>query len=175
MRYKHTQIGRVMIWAVLLASVVVAIGTISQPSRLREISVVISLLLLVTIPLFYKLTIELDDQTLRASFGIGLIKKKVPLDQIAACESIRTRWWYGWGIHLTPYGWLYNVSGLHAVAITLRNGRKLALGTDDPDGLVAAIQRLIGPRNISRGWVAHASRVLASASSRSRTFLSASH
>ena len=130
-----------VIWAVLVISVVVAIETISKPSRSHEISVVISLLLLVTIPLFCRLRIEIDDQTLLASFGIGLIKKKVPLAQIIAYEPIRIRWWYGWGIHLTPYGWLYNVSGLDAVAITLRNGRKFALGTDDPHGLVAAIRR----------------------------------
>ena len=72
-RYEHTQIGHVVIWAVLVISVVVAIETISQPSRSHEISVVISLLLLVTIPLFCKLRIEIDDQTLLASFGIGLI------------------------------------------------------------------------------------------------------
>jgi hypothetical protein len=140
-RYEHTQIGHVVIWAVLAVFVVVAIGTISQPSRSHEISVVISLVLLVIIPLFYKLTIEIDDQTLLASFGIGLIKKKVPLAQVIACEPVRIRWWYGWGIHLTPYGWLYNVSGLDAVAITLRNGRKFVLGTDDPHGLVDAIER----------------------------------
>ncbi len=58
-----------------------------------------------------------------------------------ACEPLRIRWWYGWGIHLTPYRWLYNVSGLEAVAITLRNGRKFALGTDDPQDLVDAIER----------------------------------
>ena len=45
------------------------------------------------------------------------------------------------GSHLTPYGWLYNVSGWDAVAITLRNGRKFSLGTDDPQGLTEAIQR----------------------------------
>ena len=67
--------------------------------------------------------------------------KRVPLAEIAVCELIRIRWWYGWGIRLTPYGWLYNVSGLDAVAITLDNGRKFALGTDDPHGLVAAIRR----------------------------------
>ncbi len=59
--------------------------------------------------------------------------------RIVACEPIRIKWWYGWGIHLTAYGWLYNVSGLNAVAITLRNGRKFALGTDDPNGLVKAL------------------------------------
>ena len=43
------------------------------------------------------------------------------------------------GIHHTPYGWLYNVSGFDAVAITLRDGRKFAVGTDDPHGLITAI------------------------------------
>ena len=62
-RYKHTQIGHAVIWAVLVVSVVVAIGTISQSPRSHAISVVISLLLLVTIPLFCKLRIEIDDQT----------------------------------------------------------------------------------------------------------------
>ena len=69
---------------------------------------------------------------MRACLAMGLICKKVRLAEIAECEPIRIRWWYGWGIHLTPYGWLYNVSGLDAVAITLRDGRKFALGTDDP-------------------------------------------
>ena len=39
------------------------------------------------------------------------------------------------------YGWLYNVSGFDAVAMTLRDGRTFALGTDDPHGLVDAIRR----------------------------------
>jgi hypothetical protein len=76
---------------------------------------------LITAALFYKLTIKIDDQTLLASFGIGLIKKKVPLAEVVRCEPIRIRWSYGWGIHLTPYGWLYNISGLNTVATTLRD------------------------------------------------------
>jgi hypothetical protein len=46
-------------------------------------------------------------------------------------------------LNLTPYGWLYNVSGFDAVAITLRDGRKFALGTDDPHGLTTAIRTWI--------------------------------
>jgi hypothetical protein len=88
-------------------------------------------------------TIKIDGETLAACFAMGLICKKVLL-----AEIIRIRWWYGWGIHLTPYGWLYNVAGWDAVAITLRNGRKFALGTDDPHGLVDAIRRLTTPRGI---------------------------
>ena len=142
-RYEHTQIGYAMIWILAAAAVLAAIGATVESSLHREIPLVVLIVLLVTIPLFYKLTITINDETLRASFGVGVIQKRVPLTQIAGCEPIRIRWWYGWGIHLTPYGWLYNVAGWNAVAITLRNGRKFALGTDDPQGLAAAIRAAI--------------------------------
>ena len=99
----------------------------------------VSVVLLITLALFYKLTIAINEETLCASFGIGMIRKRVSVAEIVACEPIRIRWWYGWGIHLTPYGWLYNVSGLDAVAISLQDRRKFALGTDDPHGLTTAI------------------------------------
>src|SRR5262249_23682326 len=124
-----------------VAAFAFAFARFFQAPPQREIFFAISILFLITIVAFYKLTITIDGEILCASFGVGLVRKKVALVEIAACEPIRIRWWYGWGIHLTPYGWLYNVSGLDAVAITLRNGRKFALGTDDPDGLVAAIRR----------------------------------
>jgi hypothetical protein len=132
-----------MIWILAAAAVLAGIGATVESSLHREIPLIVFIVLLVTIPLFYKLTITINDETLRASFGVGVIHKQVPLAQIAGCEPIRIRWWYGCGIHLTPYGWLYNVAGWNAVAITLHNGRKLALGTDDPQGLAAAIQAAI--------------------------------
>ena len=98
------------------------------------------MILLVCLVLFYRLKITIDDDNLCASFGARVIRKTVRLAEIMRCEPIRIRWWYGWGIHLTPRGWLYNVSGFDAVAITLRNGKKFALGTDDPQGLMAAIR-----------------------------------
>ena len=104
---------------------------------------VVSIILLVCLVLFYKLRITIEDETLRASFGLGIIRKKVRLAEIVGCEPIRIRWWYGWGIHLTPRGWLYNVSGFDAVAITLRDGGKFALGTNDPNGLTAALRAVI--------------------------------
>ena len=101
---------------------------------------VIAVVLIATGIIFSRLTITIEDGFLRASFGPGLTVKNVPLSQIASCQPIRIRWWYGWGIHLTRHGWLYNVAGWDAVAITLRDGRKFALGTDDPQGLAAAIR-----------------------------------
>ena len=142
-RYEHTQTGYVLICGLFVAAFAFAFARFFQTSPAREISFIISILFLITIVAFYKLTITIDVESLSASLGIGLVRKKVELAEITACEAIRIRWSYGWGIHLTPYGWLYNVAGWDAVAITLRNGRKFALGTDDPNGLVAAIRDAI--------------------------------
>jgi hypothetical protein len=105
--------------------------------------VVVSIILLVCLVLFHRLRIIIEDETLCASFGPGIIRKRVGLVQIVGCEPVRIRWWYGWGIHLTPYGWIYNVSGFDAVAITLRDGGKFAFGTDDPHGLTTGIRDAI--------------------------------
>src|SRR5262249_4675106 len=123
-RYEHTQIGYAIICAVL-AVILIASGTLIGSSP-RPGTVVVSIILLVCLVLFYRLKITIEGQTLCASFGPGIIRKRVRLADIIGCEPIRIRWWYGWGIHLTPYGWLYNVSGFDAVAISLRDGRKIA-------------------------------------------------
>ena len=142
-RYEHTQIGKVMICALLGAAAVAGMGAIMRGD---SIAFVITAILLLTITGFYKLTVKIDNEKLRASFGIGLIRKEVSISEIASCAPIRIRWWYGWGIHFTPYGWLYNISGWDAVAIALRDGRKFALGTNDPHGLVTAIRRFASAR-----------------------------
>ena len=136
-RYEHTQIGHVIIWT-LLGIILIANGVTEALAHWPTL--VVSLILLVCLVLFYRLKITIEDETLWASFGAGIIRKRVRLAEIVGCEPIRIRWWYGWGIHLTPWGWLYNVSGFDAVAITLRDGKRLALGTDDPHGLTEAIR-----------------------------------
>ena len=52
----------------------------------------LSLILLVCLVLLYKLRIIMDDETLCAAFGIGVIRKGVPVVKIAACEPIRIKW-----------------------------------------------------------------------------------
>jgi hypothetical protein len=141
-RYEHTQIGHVIIWS-LLAIILIATGGLIESPLHREPPIVVSIILLVCLVLFYRLRITIEDETLCVSFGPGIIRKRVRLAEIVACEPIRIRWWYGWGIHLTLCGWLYNVSGFDAVVITLRDGKKFAFGTNDPDGLTAGIRDAI--------------------------------
>ena len=72
-------------------------------------------------------------------FGIGLIRKRIPLAEIVEVRPVRNSWLYGWGIHRTPHGWLYNVSGWEAVEITLTSGKHLRLGTDEPQRLMQVL------------------------------------
>ena len=90
--------------------------------------------------LFSSLTVEVDQEELRHWFGPGFWRKNYLLSDIDSAEPVRNTWIYGWGIRLTPFGWLYNVSGLDAVQVTLRSGRRFRIGTDDAEGLTAAIQ-----------------------------------
>jgi hypothetical protein len=143
-KYEHTQTGYWIIYATGLPALILL--TMTAFSSATRLELFLAFVLLLCVLLFWRLTIKVDNETLGASFGIGLIRKAVPVANIVACEPIRTRWWWGWGIHLTPYGWLYNVSGWDAVAITLRDGKRFCVGTDEPQELQAAIRRFASLR-----------------------------
>jgi hypothetical protein len=139
--YEHRQTGFSIIYAIGLPALIILAVVVFSPAAPPGLFLALVVLILSAI-LFWKLTIKIENETLRVSFGPGLIRKTIPVTDIVAVEPIRIRWWWGWGVHytFTPYGWLYNVSGLDAVAITLRDGRRLCLGTDEPEALVKAIQ-----------------------------------
>ncbi|MFH1612648.1 MAG: hypothetical protein ABIB46_02780 [bacterium] len=136
--YKHTQVGYVIIISIG-AEVLFVLGTIlTQGSDWIFFSVL--LLLMACAILFATLTVEIQNNTLTWHFGPGFWRKQISLSDIQNCEVVKNRWYYGWGIHLTPYGWLYNVSGLSAVQILLKNGKQIRLGTDEPEELCRAIK-----------------------------------
>jgi hypothetical protein len=136
--YQHTQFG----WVTALTTGAVGLAILLNAAFAPHpaYSPLVGAGLLLVGALFSTLTIAIEDGLLRASFGPGLIQKKVRLAEIASVRPIPVRWWYGWGIRLTPHGWLYNVSGWEAVEITLRDGRRFCLGTDEPENLQKAIQ-----------------------------------
>lgn len=96
-------------------------------------------LLLLAARLFSSLTITIADGELRWHFGPGWIHKKIALPEIASAKVIRTTFIDGWGIHFTRHGWLYNIAGHGAVAITLKNGKRFALGSDEAENLAAQL------------------------------------
>jgi len=89
--------------------------------------------------LFGGLITKVGSGSLDLAFGIGVISKSIPLEHIESAEAVRNRWWYGFGIRLTPHGWMWNMNGLSAVELTYKTGKKFRVGTTDPEGLLAAL------------------------------------
>ena len=141
MLYRHVQ-RSAGLWVMMLA--LAALFAVCGAFFLWPLALVAPLMLL-TGWLFHSLTIEIDDRELRWQFGPGLIRKCIPLREITSAQPVRTNVLEGWGIHFSRFGILYNVSGFDAVAITLRNGKRFALGTDEPDALTRAISRPAQP------------------------------
>jgi hypothetical protein len=137
--YQHTQFGKAIFWPLVTSAALLCI--VAAISPVMRLALVVAVPLALVAWMFFRMTVTIDDARVRASFGPGFIYKQVPLSEIESCEPVRIKWWEGWGIHLSRFGWLYNVSGWDAVAVRLRNGRRFAIGTDQPEELAAAIRR----------------------------------
>jgi hypothetical protein len=143
--YQKTQFGKIT--AISLVSALLIIGYFgvyySNFPSLLLVALVLFGILLLSLILFYKLTVIVDDHNIQIIFGIGLIKKRFNLKDINSCRSVKNRWYYGLGIRLTPHGWLYSVSGLRAVEILMKDGKKYRIGTNDPEGLLKSVQHYL--------------------------------
>lgn len=100
---------------------------------------------------FSSINITIDSKTLHWHFGPGIWHKKISLSEIKAIQAVRNRWWYGFGIRHCNGFWLYCVSGLDAVEITLKSGKIFRLGTDEPTKLVKSIKKSLAKLQTSKG------------------------
>ena len=132
--YHHTQRGTLILVAMSVTAVAMLLGGLA----LRPLMFGIPILVLCGW-LFHSLTIEIAEDKLRWRFGPGWIHKQVPLAEIASSRIVRTNVIEGWGIHFSRFGWLNNVSGFDAVAITMKNGKRFCLGTDEPAVLMTKL------------------------------------
>jgi len=137
MGYRHTQTGFTILAFFALAIIVILALT---PDKASFIYTLLPIgILLIFSGLFCSMTVQIGNGTLFWFFGPRFWKKKIQLTEVEHAEIVTNSWWYGWGIRLTNSGWLYNVSGLKAVQISTKNGKKIRLGTNDPVGLLNAI------------------------------------
>ena len=101
-------------------------------------------LLFVVLLLFHSLNVRIDDEAIHLRFGVGLLRKSIPLETIDSCRTIRNSLIYGFGIRYVFDGWMWNVSGLDAVQLTFADGKHFRIGTDEPKALESAINGAIG-------------------------------
>lgn len=146
-RYQHSQFGKMIVGLMgilIFAADAAAIFLFFEESK-EDFAFLVSLLgsiivvYVMLIVCFYNLTVIVDETQLRIRFGIGLIRKSWFLGDIQRVEMVKNKWWYGWGIHLTPHGWLYNIDGFDGIEVEFTDGRKMRIGTDEPQKLKEAI------------------------------------
>jgi hypothetical protein len=150
--YRHTQVGWVIIAVVGGIFAILAVDLYGRGIPAAWLPAgILGLALL----LFGTLTVEVDRERVRSVFGVGLIRKTVPLADVAAFQPVRNPWLAGWGIRVIRGGMLWNVSGLDAVELALRDGRFFRIGTDEPAALVRALETAVGrPPSDTRAGVA---------------------
>ncbi|MCB9798270.1 hypothetical protein H6758_00925 [Candidatus Nomurabacteria bacterium] len=148
MKYKHTQIGYLMIFVMLVVMAffvwlytVAALEPESVDSGSNFVITAVMVLVLGILGSFVSLSVMIDEKYLQVKFGFGIFQKKFLLQDIQSVKSVRNHWYYGWGIKWwwNPKMWIYSVSGLDAVEIVLNNGKIYRIGTDEPKELEYAL------------------------------------
>ena len=142
-RYRHTQIG----WVILAAAALTGLVAIPRliAAELAPAAAGLGVVLALVIAGFGSMTVTLTDGFIEARFGVGLLKRRIPLEHVRAYRRVRNPWYFGWGIRFFPGGTLYNVSGTSAVELVLDTGRRVRIGTDDADALVRVLAETRGP------------------------------
>jgi hypothetical protein len=139
--YKHTQIGYLLI--TVLGAADLMIGNLVLATNFNTSAILLLTFMILCLVLFATLTVQVNAQEINLQFGIGVIRKRFALKDVQTYRVVKNPWYYGWGIHLIPGGWLYNVSGWEALELQMKDGRKYRIGTDDTRGLIDAIRAYI--------------------------------
>ena len=141
--YEHRQFAWATVGAMIAALLFLAVASVFAGSQRGDEIMLIALLLVVTGAVFSSMTVRVADGELRWWLGnVRAFGKRIRVGEITSAEPTKTNLFEGWGIHLTIWhGWVWNVSGFNAVEITLGSGARYAIGTDEPQALVAAIEQ----------------------------------
>ena len=138
--YIHRQFGWFTVFALTAMAVWFAFVAALSPGDRGEFQSIFLMIAALQLA-FYQLTTIVTESTLTVRYGVGLLAFRFPLSEITQITERSVPWYAGYGIRWVGDAWLFNVSGNDAIEVTFASGRKVWVGTDDPNGL-AAILRL---------------------------------
>jgi uncharacterized protein with PQ loop repeat len=91
---------------------------------------------------FMKLETEIDQKEIRIKFS-PLVKKSVKWENVKSATVLNYKF-VGFGIRLfTTYGTVYNTKGNTGLAIELKNGEKILIGTQRGDEIAQIIEKRV--------------------------------
>ncbi len=142
-RYEHTQRGDMMI-AVFSVAILLILASV-HIAGFVWVTLFVLIVLAGALLVCSTLTVTVGPDALSIRFGpVGLIRKSWPLADVESVVPVTNPWYYGLGIHWTPHGVLYNVSGFRAVEVRFFSGTTIRIGSDEPEELCTAIRRAAG-------------------------------
>lgn len=138
MQYDHTQTAP-LYWLLVVPGIAMLGGaTRLGPEPAAQVALSIGGVFMILAAFsFRELTVTDEADRLLISFGpLPLLKRRILYSNIKSVEQSRTRLIEGWGVHLSPGGgWVWNLWGFDCVDVYFKRGRRLRIGTDDPQGL----------------------------------------
>ena len=146
--YRHRQTNNVLFWTFGVVGLLVIALWVFVPRESLETEAE-AIVWNITMPgvlvlfagigfIFRALEVSVDREHVAVRFGP--LRKSISVRDIRAVSAVRNRWYYGWGIRLTPNGWLWNAAGLDAVQLELSSGKSFRIGSDESGRLVAVIR-----------------------------------
>jgi hypothetical protein len=142
--YRHTQVSPI---TVVVLGVAWAVAFWLSIRASLAPAVIVAVLVGCLLLLFSTLTVSVRDRSIDVFFGPGVIRRRIPLRRVREVRTVRTPWYYGWGIRLTPFGWLWRVSGLGGVEIQFDDGHRFRIGSDEPERLAEVLRRELSTAN----------------------------
>lgn len=116
-------------------------STGGRPMNTNNYVITTSVLVLIYL-LFYGMTTRIGADTIEVSFGIGLIRKRIQIQRIKSVDTVKSPWYYGWGIRIIPHGMLYNITGTDGVELTFKDTNRIVrIGSRDAATLKNEIEK----------------------------------
>ena len=139
--YKHTQVGYIHVIA--YGAALLIMGYLNILTGSEPYTLFLLILFAILLALFSTLTVRVGGGAITVQFGVGIIRKRILLSDVEAYAKVRNPWYYGLGIRYTPRGWLYNIYGLSAIELLMKNGKTCRVGTDDLEGFAQALHEAL--------------------------------
>ena len=153
-RYLHRQTSaKTLILPPVAAAVsipvLIALNSGARAPLFVPIAIIVAVVALVTIvvAVFATMITEVTDSEVVVGFRFGAMQRRIPLGDIVRAERANIAWWHGTGVKYGLTTTSYLVRTGPAVALVLNSGRTFRIGTDDPDGLLAALNATAGRRD----------------------------
>lgn len=140
--YQKTQFGLTGVLIVVAIMVFVYLMAVLTDEP-RFMFIAIEAFLVVVILPFLTMTIRVTPTTLEWWFTLGFMRQRRMLADIVQVGTWQASFMSGFGYRVSETGALWRVSGSRAVLFDLVDGKRLALGTDEPERLIAAVKPLL--------------------------------